>query len=130
VLGKNGATLTEIQEGAGKTQICCGQTNTSANATGESGVATAVPERNLEDVILLATVVAAGCEPCAGKAVARALERGFSQRHIQRTLEIIAKIQKLDCFAEAIGPDVLARMEKPLAAGRRTLREALLSSDR
>ena len=100
------------------------------NAKDENEVPAAVPDRNLEDVILIATVVAAGCEPCAEKAVAQALEHGSSRRHIQRALDIIAKIQKLDCFAKAIGPDVVARMERPLAAGRRTLRKAMLSAGR
>jgi hypothetical protein len=130
VLSKYGTTLSEVQEGAGKTQPCCGQTDTSVNANGENKVATTVPERNLEDVVLIATVIAAGCEPCAEKAVARALEHDFSHRHIQRTLDIIAKIQKLDCFTQALGPDVVARMNRPLAAGRRTLREAILSASR
>jgi hypothetical protein len=87
-----------------------------------------VPEPNLEDLILLAIVVAAGCESCAENAVARALDHGSPWRHIQNALQIIAKIQKLDCFAKAVGPEVVARMERPLGAGRRTLREAMLNA--
>lgn len=130
VLSKDGTALIEVQEGAGKTQCGCARTDASVNATGESEVPAAVPEGNLEDVILIATVIAAGCEPCAEKAVAQALEHGSSRRHVERALDIIAKIQKLDCFAKAIGPDVVARMERPLAAGRRILREAMLSAGR
>jgi hypothetical protein len=127
---KDGTTSVDVQEGAGTTQCCSARADASVNAKDENEVPAAVPDRNLEDVILIATVVAAGCEPCAENAVARALEHGSSRRHIQRALDIIAKMQKLDCFAKAIGPDVVARMERPLAAGRRTLRKAMLSAGR
>jgi len=37
-------------------------------------------------------------------------------------------VQKRDCFAKAVGTDVVARMEKPLAAGWRTLQKTMTSA--
>lgn len=71
-------------------------------------------------------VIVAGCEPCADKMVKRALEQGSSWQEIDKTLQIIASMQRQDCFAKAVGMEVVARMEKPLAAGWRTLQEALI----
>ncbi len=107
----------------------CGGTNAPA-AKDESARPAAMPEPPLEDLVFLATVVAAGCETCAQKAVARALEHATPARQVQKTLQILAKIQKLDCFAQAVGPEVVARMAKPLAAGQRTLREAIENGGR
>lgn len=67
---------------------------------------------------------AAGCEPCAKKMVDRALEQGSSERQIQKVLGIVTYMHRLDCLAGEIGPEALARMEKPLAMARRTLEEA------
>lgn len=79
----------------------------------------------LEDLIPIAVVIAAGCETCAEKMVRRAVQQGSSWRNIQKTLGVVAHLQKLDCFAQAVGGEAVARMEKPLAAGRETLRQAL-----
>jgi hypothetical protein len=125
VASRDGTAFADAQVAAETAQCGCGRAGASVIEKDENEVPAAVPEQNLEDVILLATVVAAGCEPCAEKAVARALEHGSSRRYIQRALDIIAKIQKLDCFAQAIGPEVISRMERPLAAGRRTLRASM-----
>lgn len=85
-------------------------------------------EPKLEELIPIAVVIAAGCESCAEKMVTRALEQGSSWRDIQKTLGIVAHMQKLDCLAQAVGGEVTARMEKPLAAGRQTLQQALARS--
>ena len=130
VLSNDGVAMADIQEGAGTRECGCAGAGATASARDQNEGPAAVPERNLEHLIPLAIVIAGGCEPCAEKAVTRALEQGVSRRHIQKTLDIIAKVQKLDCLAKAIGPDVVARMERPLAAGRRTLREAMLSAGR
>ncbi len=129
MLSKDGTVLIDVQVSGGAVKCGCDGAATSVGAKNQNQSPAAVPERELADLILIATVIAAGCEPCAENAVGRALKEG-SQRHIQRTLDIIAKIQKLDCFAKAIGTDVVARMEKALAAGRGTLRKAVLSADR
>jgi len=39
-------------------------------------------------------------------------------------------MQTLDCFAKAVGTDVVARMDKPLAAGRRILQKATTRADK
>ncbi len=81
--------------------------------------------RLLQNLIPIAMVIVGGCEPCAEKMVKRALELGSSWQDIDKTILIIADMQKRDCFAKAVGPEIVARMEKPLAAGRRTLQQAI-----
>jgi alkylhydroperoxidase/carboxymuconolactone decarboxylase family protein YurZ len=75
----------------------------------------------LQDLIPIVMVIVGGCEPCAEKTVTRALQERSSWEDIDETLRIVANVQKLDCFARAVGPEVVERMDKPLAAGRRTL---------
>lgn len=82
----------------------------------------------LQDLIPIVMVIVGGCEPCAEKMVARALGQGSSWQDIDKTLRIIADMQGRDCFAKAVGTDVVARMEKPLAAGWRTLQQAMTSA--
>ncbi len=84
-------------------------------------------EARLQDLIPIAMVIVGGCEPCAEKLVTRALEQGSSRQDIDKTLRIISHLQRQDCFAKAVGPDVVGRMEKPLAAGFRTLQQAVAS---
>ena len=84
------------------------------------------PEAKLQDLIPIAMVIVGGCESCAEKMVTRALEEGSSWQDVDKTLRIIANMQRLDCFAKAVGTDVVARMDKPLAAGRRTLQAAMI----
>ncbi len=80
---------------------------------------------NLQNLIPIAVVVVGGCEPCAEKMVKQALAQGSSCRDIDQTLRILADMQKRECVAKTLGPEVVARMEKPLAAGRRTLQQAM-----
>ncbi len=82
------------------------------------------PAPKLEDLIPIALVIAAGCESCAEKMVTRALEQGSPWRHIHKTLQVAATLQKLECFAQAVGPEAVARMTGPLAAGRGALQRA------
>jgi hypothetical protein len=82
----------------------------------------------LEDLIPIAVVIAAGCEPCAERMVERALSQGTPGHLVRRTLGIVARARSTECFVQAVGPEVIARMEKPLQAGRRALREAGLST--
>lgn len=78
----------------------------------------------LQNLIPIVMVIVAGCEPCAENMVKRALQQGSSWHDIDKTLRIVASTRKLGCFAKAVGPEVIARLEKPLAAGRRTLQQA------
>lgn len=79
---------------------------------------------NLQSLITIAVVVVGGCEPCAEKMVKQALAQGSSWEDVDETLRILADMQKRQCVIQALGPDTIARMEKPLAAGRRTLEQA------
>lgn len=79
----------------------------------------------LQNLIPIAMVIVGGCESCAEKMVERALLEGSTFQEIDKTLRIVAGMQKLGCFAGAVGPEVTARMEKPLEAGRRALEKAM-----
>lgn len=87
-----------------------------------------IPEARLQNLIPIAMVIVGGCEPCAESMVNRALQQGCSWQDIDKTLRIVASMQRLDCFAKAVGTDVVARMDKPLAAGRRTLQKAIAAA--
>jgi hypothetical protein len=76
----------------------------------------------LEDLIPIAVVIAAGCERCAERMVSAALEHGTARLQIERTLRIVEHVRTRECFAQVVGPEVVARMAKPLAAGKKYLR--------
>jgi hypothetical protein len=75
----------------------------------------------LEDLVPLAAVVAAGCQPCAERMVARALEREGAMPFVARTLAILAEVSAAKCFAEAVGPETTERMRRCVRAGRNAL---------
>src|SRR6185312_15244725 len=79
---------------------------------------------NLQNLIPIAVVVVGGCEPCAEKMVTQALAQGSSWQDVDETLRVLADMQKRQCVIQALDPETIARMEKPLAAGRRTLNQA------
>jgi Carboxymuconolactone decarboxylase family len=79
---------------------------------------------NLQNLIPIAVVVTGGCEPCAERMVRQALAQGSSWQDVDETLRILADMQKRQCVIQALGAEVVGRMEKPLAAGRRTLEQA------
>lgn len=79
---------------------------------------------NLQNLIPIAVVVVGGCEPCAEKTVTQALAQGSSWQEVDETLRILADMQKRTCVSQALGAETVARMEKPLAAGRSTLERA------
>ncbi len=79
---------------------------------------------NLQNLIPIVVVIVGGCEPCAEKMVKQALAQGSSWEDVDETLRILAVMQKRECVIKALGPDTVARMEKPLATGRRTLDSA------
>lgn len=80
---------------------------------------------NLQNLIPIAVVVVGGCEPCAEKMVKQALAKGSSWQDVDETLRILADMQKRECVKQSLGPEVVAGMERPLAAGRRTLQQAM-----
>lgn len=80
---------------------------------------------DLENLIPIAVVIVGGCGPCAEKMVKQALTQGSSWQDVDQTLRILADMQNRECVAKALGSDVVARMERPLAAGRKTLQQAM-----
>ena len=79
---------------------------------------------SLQNLIPIAVVVVGGCEPCAEKMVAQALAQGSPWQEVDETLRVLAGMQKRQCVIQALGTETVARMEKPLAAGRRALDQA------
>ncbi len=79
---------------------------------------------NLQNLVPIAVVIVAGCEPCAENTVKKALAQGSSWEDVDETLRILADMQKRECVVKSLGPETVARMEKPLAAGRKTLEQA------
>ncbi len=78
----------------------------------------------IENVIPIAALAVLGCEKCTAEAVNWALQQGSSFEDIGRTLRTVAAMQKLDCFQAQFGPDVVSRLEKPLAAAKEALDQA------
>ncbi len=103
-----------------------GHGNSCSCSSEPASVKPAQPEEHshLNDLVPIAVVIAAGCEPCAEKMVRRALEQGASRERIGHVLRIVSSMQKLDCFARALGTEAVMRMEKPLLAAERTLQQA------
>jgi alkylhydroperoxidase/carboxymuconolactone decarboxylase family protein YurZ len=77
----------------------------------------------LEDLIPIAVVIAAGCEGCAERMVRRAVEAGSAERHVRRTIAIVADLRERECFRANIAPEVVERMNAPVAKARKTLDE-------
>ena len=101
------------------------QTGQGLAVLGEKQAPVAETDIRLQNLIPIAMVIVGGCESCAEKMVQRALLEGSTFQEIDKTLRIVAGTQKLSCFASAVGPEIIARMEKPLEAGRRTLDKAM-----
>jgi hypothetical protein len=55
--------------------------------------------------------------------VEEALRHGTPTRLIARTLAIVTRLHSAECLADAVGAEIVARMDQPLEAARRTLRE-------
>lgn len=87
-------------------------------------------QSTLDDMILIGVVIAAGCERCAERAVDRASSHGVPDVLIRRTLRVVAGIRSEECFGQAVGPEVVARMEKPLDAGWKVLQQSAPSRER
>jgi len=79
----------------------------------------------IENLIPIGVLAALGCEKCAAEAVSWALSQGSSIEDVDRTLRTLAAMQTLGCFRQQFGNDAPARMEKPLAAARQVLEQAV-----
>lgn len=55
--------------------------------------------------------------------VERALARGSSTRDIRTTVGIVSRLSRQECFRSAVGPQVVGRMEKPLAMASATIED-------
>jgi hypothetical protein len=53
------------------------------------------------------------------------LQQGSSTEDVERALQTIAAMKELACFTLQFGPDAAARLEKPLAAARKALQQAI-----
>ena len=78
----------------------------------------------IENVIPIGILAVLGCEKCSAEAVNWALQQGSSFEDVERTLRTVAAMQKLDCFKAQFGPEVISRLEKPLAAAKEALDQA------
>lgn len=83
-----------------------------------------MPVGRVENLIPIGVLTVLGCEKCSAEAVAWALQQGSSFEDIDRALRTVAAMQKLDCFKEQFGPEVAARLQKPLAAAKEALEQA------
>ena len=83
----------------------------------------------LQELVPIAVVIGAGCERCAERMVQRAVQRGNARPLIERTLGIAEYVGSAECLLRAVGPDVIARMERSLRAARKALSEAGPSSE-
>jgi hypothetical protein len=90
-----------------------------ANEARHAGPETTSPF--LEDLVSLAAVIGAGCEPCAERMVERALQHEDVKPLVEGTLTILAGISAARCFADAVGPETADRMKRSLRAGRNAL---------
>jgi 4-aminobutyrate aminotransferase-like enzyme len=79
----------------------------------------------IENLMPIGVVAVLGCETCAGEAVAWALQQGSSTGDVERALRTIEAMRKLDCFKQRFGADAAVRLEKPLAAARKVLQQAI-----
>jgi hypothetical protein len=79
---------------------------------------------SVENLVPIGVVTVLGCEKCAEETVNWALQQGSSPDDVNRVLRTVAAMQKLECFNQQFGPDVVARMDKALASATRALRQA------
>ncbi len=114
-------TITEAPPGCGCTPGAAAAADSRPAAT--EPASRPAPTTDLEALIPIAVVIAGGCEPCARRMVLRALDLGVSPRQVKKTLAVVGHLHRQQCFADSVGAEVIARMERPLATARRTLRE-------
>jgi len=122
----------EPSAAASKTSNCANcPAATVSSGVGQAVAMKTIPGSNetmvvgtIENLIPIGVLTVLGCEKCSVEAVNWALQQGSSFDDIEHTLRTVAVMQKLPCFKDQFGPEVNARMEKPLAAAREALAEA------
>ena len=118
---------TMVKTPAATAPQAAGCQNCSATATAVKpipGSSETMVVGRIENLIPIAVLSALGCEPCSAKAVQWALDQGSSFEDIERTLETLSVMRKLECFQGQFGPEAAARLDKPLAAAREALARA------
>lgn len=78
----------------------------------------------LEELIPVAVVIGAGCEPGAENLVRRALWRAGSKPAVELTLGLVSPVASHECLRDAVGPATFERVKRALRAGRRASRNA------
>ena len=119
------------QEALAKPEGCAKCATTVAPDSGIAAALKTIPGTNetvpvgqVENLIPIGVLTVLGCEKCSAEAVRWALQQGSTFADIERTLKTVAAMQKLDCFRNQFGPEVVSRMEKPLAAAKEALEQA------
>jgi hypothetical protein len=109
----------------------CAATAKLPDATAELPTLRPIPGTNenvlvgrIENLIPIGVLTVLGCEKCSAEAVNWALRQGSSFDDIERALQTVAAMQKLDCFKEQFGPEIASRLDKPLAAAKAALEQA------
>ncbi len=120
---------------AGSPCANCGASASAATAHAEDsglipGTTERVPVGGIENLIPIGVLTVLGCEKCSAEAVNWALEKGSSFEGVDRTLRMVETMQNLDCFKQQFGPDVTARMQKPLASARGALQTAMATASK
>jgi len=137
-VGSNGAPAPDAKAQGGC--VACAQ-KVSAEAVSSKPIMDPLPETvsvqlvpgtnesmlvgRIENLMPIGVLAVLGCETCTGEAVTWALQQGSSTGDVERALHTIETMQKLDCFKHQFGPDAAVRLEKPLAAARKVLQQAI-----
>ena len=124
--------LSAQSSGANNNCSSCAQKPPTGNASSRTlpGSSESIPVGRIENLMPIGILAALGCETCAAKAVAWALEQGSSTEEVERAIRTVEAMQKLDCFRQQFGPEAAGRLQKPLTAARTALREATQSANR
>jgi hypothetical protein len=76
----------------------------------------------LERLIPIAIGITAGCEECTEIFIEEAIKDGVPKKKIEEVISIVTSIRQLECFQEAVGPEVVERMKAPLERAEKILK--------
>jgi hypothetical protein len=107
-------------------RVCKGiiKSNISATVSESSKETLCCPSANikLERLIPIAIGITAGCEDCAEIFIEEAIKNGVPKKKIEEVISIVISIHQLECFQEAVGPEVVERMKAPLERAKKILK--------
>jgi hypothetical protein len=101
---KKNISETTVSESSKKT-LCCPSANIK-----------------LEHLIPIAIGITAGCEDCTEIFIEEAIKNGVPKKKIEEVISIVTSIHQLECFQEAVGPEVVKRMKAPLERAKKILK--------